>query len=258
MQQKSLFLENLMSKSVSSQTIESSGNGQSKAQLEKARALVAAAKEDLQKNRTAEADAKLDQALALVNAETRTLSERRVAGERLKEAYDKRLKAVRTFITAYSRVAQEKGAGSSAAKETAALTKIVADAESLAAQGHMAEAKTKLDHAYTQTTAGLRQMRRGDTLVRSLKFESPKDEYEYELDRNESHQMLLKLALADNAPAPAQASQIEQIRMSAAKLRSEGERQGKSGDYKTAIKTLESSTTELLKAIRMSGLFIPG
>jgi hypothetical protein len=256
-QQKAGYIGNLTTKSISAHTIEQSGGNAGHADLERARALVEAARADLKAGDLAKADAELNEALALVNTQTRSLSASRVANERLEEAYQKRLKAVRTFLAAYRRVAAEKGGGSSAAKEGDALSSMVDDAEGLAKKGDLAQAKSRLDEAYVLTTKHLREMRKGDTLVRSLNFATPKDEYDYEIDRNDSHQMLLKIATGDNPPSPQQLQEIETLRKKAEELRRTAERQGAGGDYKAGIRSLEDSTAELLKAVRTSGLFIP-
>ena len=41
-------------------------------------------------------------------------------------------------------------------------------------------------------------------------------------------------------------------------LRTRAEKQAQSGDYETAVHTLEDSTREIVKAIRSSGVYIPG
>jgi hypothetical protein len=39
--------------------------------------------------------------------------------------------------------------------------------------------------------------RTGETLTRELKFDTPRDEYAYELDRNDTHKMLVTMLLKD-------------------------------------------------------------
>lgn len=256
-EQKANYLENLANRSVSARTIETAGPA-ARADLEKARALVAKARSELNSGAIAEADATLDLALGLITGQTRRLSEDRIATASLASAYDNRLKSVRAFIAAYSRVAREKRESSRLNQQSAALSQMVDEAEALKAKGQLAEAKARLDQAYQLTTKGLRQMRAGETLVRSLSFATPKEEYEYELDRNDSHFMLLKIATGDHPLDPMQAKAIEQFRSAAQTKRKTAEQQNSSGDYTAAIRSLEGSTTDLQKAIRASGLFIPG
>jgi tetratricopeptide (TPR) repeat protein len=256
--QKAVYVDHLATRSVSAATIEKSGDAAARADLAAARDLIAKAQTDLGAGNLAKADDELNQALALINARTRNLSQSRVTNERLQEAYDKRRKAVRTFIVAYDRVAKEKGKTSSAAKQSEALSRMADEADKLAAAGKLADAKVRLDEAYALTTKQLREMRSGDKLVRSLKFETPKDEYDYEIDRNDSHFMLLKIAAGEASPPRPDTPETQRLRSTAEALRKTAERQSGGGDYKAAIKSLEQSTGELLKAIRANGLFVPG
>ena len=54
-----------------------------------------------------------------------------------------------------------------------------------------------MDRAYLSARVSIEAMRRGDTLVRSLTFASPSEEYAYEVDRNDTHRMLVDLVLAE-------------------------------------------------------------
>jgi tetratricopeptide (TPR) repeat protein len=256
--QKALFLDNLVTKSVAARTIETSGDSAAIAKLAQARALVAEAHADLAAGQVAAANGKLDQAVKLVNTEARRLSQGDVKHERLQEAYAKRLKTVKAFHTAFERVAQEKGGSSAATVQARTQADLIARAEALAAEGRLADAKAHLDQAYRASTASLRELRKGDTLVRSLSFETPAEEYAYEVDRNDSHLMLLTLALSQNRPSAGAVKIIESLRMKAVDQRGRGDRQAQDGDHVSAIDTLVQSTATLMKAIRMSGLYIPG
>ena len=50
-----------------------------------------------------------------------------------------------------------------------------------------------------ETRGDLEALRGGDTLVRTLTFESKEEEYAYELDRNETHEMLLRVLVEERA-----------------------------------------------------------
>jgi hypothetical protein len=98
-------------------------------------------------------------------------------------------------------------------------------------------------------------MRRGDTLVRSLKFAHPREEYDYEIDRNDTHRMLIQLLLAERKDlAPRMQGHVDQ----AAALRAAAEASAARAEHTQAIQQLEASTRELVRAIRAGGLYIPG
>jgi hypothetical protein len=63
------------------------------------------------------------------------------------------------------------------------------------------------------------------------------------------------MLLADRRDA---APMIQPVLERADQLRRDGLAQAQRGDHRAAIKTLEDSTRELVRAIRAGGLYIPG
>lgn len=257
-QQKAVFLNRLVSQSVSVKKIEESGDSEALAKLETARDLVREAEAALQARDFRTANDKLDAALELINQETRRLSEPEVTQASLRRAYDRRLHAVRTFLAAYERVAGEKQAGRATAAQVSEIKRLIDEAEALASEGDLERGIGKLDNAYRSARGDIRELRDGQTLTRSLDFESPEAEYDYERNRNDSHVMLLKFALSEKQPSAIRLEAVEALRGEAAAQRAAGERQAETGDFPGAIDSLVRSTDTLLKAIRMSGVYIPG
>ena len=77
----------------------------------------------------------------------------------------------------------------------------MAEARGLAQSGRLEEANVLLDRAYKNARGDIREMREGETLTRTLNFSSAVEEYRYEHDRNDSHVMLLKFAIAEKTAA---------------------------------------------------------
>ncbi len=257
-EQKARFVENLVTRSVSAQTIEGSGDEEAKRKLAEARSLVDLAKANLAKGRAEDANEKLDQALRLVNAEARRLSQSEVKGARQKDEYDRRQHAVRTFLTAYDRVARDKELSSGATAQMAKIRELIKGAEDLARDGRMDDANDTLENAYRMARGDIREMRDGETLTRSLDFTSPEEEYRYEHDRNDSHIMLLQFAINEKSPPASRLTRIEQLRQEAMVAREKAEAQARAGEPVVAIEVILRSTDTLLKAIRMSGVWVPG
>lgn len=255
--QKAIFIENLITNSVAARTIEQSGDAAAIASLQEARSLIGEAKRDIDRGALPEAEAKLDQALALVNEETRRLSHDDLKDERQREAYERRLSAVRTFLMAYQRVA-ENGGGNSVATQAAIIRSFIDKAEGQAGAGRLDDAIGTLDQAYVVARGDIREIRDGQTLVRTLEFETAKEEYDYEIGRNQSHFMLLQFALGDKQPTGSVVGRINEHRVIAEKLRSRAEARAAEGAHAEAIDLLNESTNRLLSAIRMSGVFVPG
>lgn len=199
----------------------------------------------------------LDEAAREMMAGARLAKPEQVAAEKAKRDFAARLDSARALLAAQQRITQEKNAGREAQQATRTIEQQISQAQQLAAQERLDEARPLLDRAYLTARVSIESMRRGDTLVRSLTFASPREEYDYEIDRNDTHRMLVRVLQSERKEAVLPAAMQGPVDQ-AAKLRGEAEGQARRGDHAAAIKLLEDSTRELVRAIRAGGLYIPG
>ena len=75
-----------------------------------------------------------------------------------------------------------------------------------------------------------------NSLVRSLNFATPQEEYAYELDRNDAHLMLVASLSAQSAATTPAAAMIKGFVDKAGDLRRESELQSRDGNHVAAIK----------------------
>ena len=174
--------------------------------------------------------------------------------------FEARLASVNALLTAYERIVAEKGADERSAGETRAfIAAKVDEAQSLEKQRKMGGAREVLDQAYLSAKIAIEQLRGGDTLVRHLNFASKEEEYDYEVDRNDTHRMLVDILLQEKMRNSSGVEKLVQQFMSKAeKLRSQADAQAADGAYDAAVETLELSTREIVRAIRSAGVYIPG
>lgn len=247
----------LIESSSAAKQIESSGEAPARERRDNARLMHREAAAALARGDAALAGRLLDDAAREMMAGVRLARPEQVAAEKAKRDFAARLDSARALLAAQQRITQEKNAGREAQQATRTIEQQIARAQQLAAQERLDEARPLLDRAYLTARVSIEAMRRGDTLVRSLSFASPREEYDYEIDRNDTHRMLITVLLAERKeatmPAPMQAA-VDQ----AAGLRSQAEAQAGRGDHAAAIRLLEDSTRELVRAIRAGGLYIPG
>jgi len=175
-----------------------------------------------------------------------------------RQEYEDKRKSLDALLSALDRVAKEKGGDAGAAASAGKIRATAEQADRLASSGRLSEAQSLLDQAYDEVKGAVEKMRRGDTLVRSLDFASPEEEYRYELDRNETHDMLVKILLEDKRLDARAQQRVDQFIADGHKLREKAEREAQAGRYQQAIRTLEQSTKELVRAIRSAGVYIPG
>ncbi|MBL8351350.1 MAG: hypothetical protein JNL87_13695 [Burkholderiaceae bacterium] len=249
----------LIESSSAARQIDASGEATARSKRDSARLIHREAGASLRAGDTASASRLLDQATREMMDGARLARPEQVTGEKSRRDFEARLDSARALLSAQQRITQEKGASPEATAATRRIESEIGQAQQLAGAGQFEEARRMVDRAYLTARVSIETMRRGDTLVRSLNFASPREEYDYELDRNDTHRMLINVLLADRKDAagampPAMQGFVDK----AGQLRGEAEAQARRGEHGPAIRTLEDSTRELVRAIRAGGLYIPG
>ena len=249
----------LIVSSSAAKQIESSGVAAARERRDNARLIHREAAVALRADDLGSAAKLLDQAAREMMDGARLAKPEQVAGEKHKRDFETRLESARALLAAQQRITREKAAGREAQDATRSIERQIGEAQAIAAQGRYEEARPVLDRAYLTARVSIEAMRRGDTLVRSLNFASKREEYDYEIDRNDTHTMLIKVLLADRKDASgAMPAGMQAFTDKAAALRAEAEAQARKGDHAAGIKLLEDSTRELVRAIRSGGIYIPG
>lgn len=247
----------LIEKSSGAKQIEATGNADALTRRNRARELLKQAEAALWAGDLEASARLLDEAAKTMVEAVRMAAPEQVNGQKDKRDFETRLESARALLDAQKRVATEKSNAS--AQELAKMVETsLQRANQLRDSGKLSEAIVVLDQAYLTSKAALANMRAGDTLVRSLQFSSKEEEYRYELDRNDTHQMLIKVLLAEKRDNAGVDQMVQKFSGEAGRLRKLAEGQAATGDYESAIKRLEESTKELVKAIRGAGIYIPG
>jgi hypothetical protein len=249
----------LIETSSAARQIESSGDAAARVVALFARLMHREANLTLRAGDLAAASKMLDLAAREMMAGARLANPEQVAGAKARRDFDARLESAQALLAAQQRIVQEKSAGREAQDAARTIEQQLGQARQLAAQGQVDAARALADRAYLTARVSIEALRRGDTLVRSLNFASPREEYDYEVDRNETHRMLINVLLAERKdPGGAMPPSMQGAVDKAAALRRDADAQAKRGDHAGAIKLLEDSTRELVRAIRAGGLYIPG
>jgi hypothetical protein len=245
-------VETLLTKSSAAKRVCASGNAVAVANLQKAEQLLQAAR----KAEPQDGLELLSQAKQTLFTALRAISKPSRPQVEAKE-YLKLAKTSRILLEAYGRIRQDKSAGDVNNIESRT-RKELAQAEAYYQRGKMQLAEQHAASALRLVREAVVGLRSGDTLVRSLHFETPADEYAYESDRNQTHQLLVKLLIQKQSLAGTDLERVRQFLQKAQQLRQQAEAQASGADYPAAIKTLEKSTQLIIRAIRAAGIYIPG
>ncbi len=187
----------------------------------------------------------------------RAAAPEQVTGQKEEGDFNRRLESVKALLAAQKRISVEKSAQGANERNIRQIEDLLAEAQRLAKAQQLSKARSLLDQAYVMAKSSISSMRTGDTLVRSLNFASKEEEYHYELDRNDTHQMLIKVLVEEKTGGQMDAM-MRGFLERAGELRGQGEASAARGDHARAVDLLERSTAELVKAIRNAGIYIPG
>jgi hypothetical protein len=224
--------------------------------LEGVGVLVTSARADLASGGLDEAETALDEALRQVTAVARR-SRPESPRPQLQDRYRQLLDGVRGFSAAFAEVAAEKGEATAAALDDERLDTLIDGAERAAREQRYAEGVRQLAEAYQMLSLALIEVRANETLEHRLVFESPAQEFRYEQERYKSHELLIKLMVAEREPAAETLARIQGEVERAMALDDRARSLAGSGDYAAAIRSQEAAVDHLVEALQQGGLFVP-
>ncbi len=240
-------LGRLFEESPSAKNIVASGNTQAIALLEEARALRHEAKQVFDSGDIVKPQALLNKAAASFIQAAR-MSTPKPDPIKLKADLDDRIEKVTSLFEAYKRSVGEKPAAGVVAT-LRSIEAALANAGQQSAAGMFVEGRVAVDKALLLTRAA------SDS---EAKYASPEDEYRHALERNDTHQMLIRLLLGEKRSEAEVDSSVKGNMEKASALRGQADAAAERKNYVDAIKMLGESTVELVQAIRKVGVSLPG
>jgi tetratricopeptide (TPR) repeat protein len=253
-------VEKLLEDSSAASRVKEGGNPAAQAKREEAKVLLEEARSAFDAGNSEQADKLLQRATIVMLEAVRMVAPDQSMVDKKYRDFDERLESIEALSEAHARIRKEKGLSPASESDLyRVVQRKLAEAKALREQGKPEEGRRLLDEAYAAAKVEIEHLRGGDTLVRSLHFETKEDEYRYELDRNDTHHMLVGVLVKEGRQPSAGVDKLVQQFMDKAKrLREQAEQQAAKGAYEEAIHTLEQSTKEIVRAIRSAGIYIPG
>lgn len=258
---KTRLVKLLLAQSPAVQRVPESGNAQAKKKLADAQALYAKAGGEADAGRTAQAVKLLDQAIVEISAAARLVPDPVQLAAQERTRYASLSETVRTFLNLHKSVSDKMAArklqANAGTLDPAKVNGLVEKAEGLAAAGNHKDANAALNEAYRAVVGSLSKMLMSTTIVYDQKFDTPAEEYQYELARNRSYEELVPLAVAQLGTSRDNAQQSERYVQQSRELREAAQKQAAGGNYAAAIKTIQDATGHLQRSLRIAGVIVP-
>ncbi len=246
--QKARLIEQLLG-SPKVRELEAGADAQAKTTLARVRVLLAEARSAAEDS---DSEAKLNEALRLATQVTRA----RPGNLATDEDQVRRNTALRDQIAVYrtALVTSAQARGLALPPALATLDRHLADAQVLSSGARHADAGKALSEAYRIAVESLVALRAGETVTIELKFETPADEFAYELKRYQSHEQLVEMTLDERRPTGTVRATMDQYTQQARALRTRAAESASAGDHRAGIKSLEDATRLLLRALQAAGM----
>lgn len=251
-EQKVKLLESVLNSPKTAQ-IASGSDAEAASLVAQARKGLAEAREALAAGDTAKAGGLLDQALKASSSASGRAA-RGAGGDSAQRNRNRQmLEELNSYSASLTQAVLEKG-GAEGTAAMQRIEKLVAQAAEMTAANRHAEAGNLLGEALNLAVTTLSNLRAGQTVVLSLKFDTPADEYAYEQKRHQSNEMLIDTLVREGKLDGGRRQLLDRYLQESFKLRSQAEQVAKGGDYPGAIKIMEKANDQLMSALRASGL----
>lgn len=247
--------EYILTQSAMAKNVMASNNQEGKKHINQAKETLLRSKQLLDKNEIKKADlvvTRLLQSLAtltVVSGEKKASSESAMAIK-----YKELVVTIKTLMESMQTELDQLGDGEFS---TIKLENILATADTLAKESRYQQANNLLSEVYYNLKLFIKQQRENKTLVYSLDFKNPEDEYEYELRRYKSFSMLMDMTLKKKNISEQTVLLVGQHMIKASETKLEASILARNKKFTEAIKTQEQANEHLIRALRTVGLMIP-
>lgn len=257
-EQKIVMLDKLLAHSPVAARVLTSQNEQARRHLTAARELTAHARTLSSAGLLRGADALLNEAIWEVSRAQQLVPDpgSQQAGERARfEQLENSVAALQR--TALIALPAASGRDREAAERMHARAGTLVDqAFAMARADRYIEANQLLDQALVLLLKDASQRLAGHTIVYDRRFASPREEFDFELDRHRSFERLMPLALLEFRPSAEALALIDRYVAQARQLRERGE-SSVDLDARGAIKSVVEGTDSLRRALQAAGLVVP-
>jgi hypothetical protein len=243
----------------SAKRIEASGKSDAIDLLNSARQKIGAAKASLAGGKFSEAMDQVNGGLRLMASASRAVATESdmAGGVNQKAKFNELTGSLKTYEGSYKKNVERVNKSKQPLKaelNEADYKRLVDQGKSLAGKGDYVNANKSLEKAQQMITSVLTDMLHAQTVVYDKNFETPKEEYEYELARLESYEELIPLGIEQKQPSKRALELVDGFVQKATKIKNEGKGVAAKGDHKMAIMAMQAATSNLVRALRMIGV----
>lgn len=245
------YAEGVIMRSKSTARIEQSDNEEAKAKLQEAREKYKAARQAQADGDFSQSEQLANDAIRLVTTAAMKVPNRVNDTEVQRRRYNELLAQVETYRN-WEHQSSEIDAAIQAEMDSAIME--IEKAAAFAAKDDYAKANEFLSMALTVVIKVKNSSLKERTFSYDLNFETPIDEYKYELSRNDDYLRLIPIAITQKQPSAGIQSLMERYVEKAKVKRHDAETQFEEKAFEQAVKTMQDSSKDLIGALKIAGV----
>lgn len=245
------YAEGVIMRSKSAVRIEQGDNEEAKAKLAEARDKYKQARQAQSDGDFTRSEELANEAIRLVTAAAMKVPNKVDDVEVQKRRYDDLLAQIETYRN-WDHQSSEIDAETQAQMDSAILE--IEKAASYAAADDYSKANEFLGMALNIVIKAKNSSLKERTFSYDLNFETPLDEYKYELSRNDDYLRLVPIALTQKQPSAGILNLLERFLQKAKVLRHDAESKFDDKQFEAAVTAMQDSTKELVSALKIIGV----
>ncbi|VAW45966.1 hypothetical protein MNBD_GAMMA03-1852 [hydrothermal vent metagenome] len=245
------YADNLLMNSKTAKRLEAMESEEARLALEEARELLEQAKVAHNRGQKAEGSSLSSLALKKFTQAAKLLPKSESALKVLRKRYIELDEEITSYLEWYDSAPYVSG------DEQHAIDKAkseVSEAKSLFEKSKYEAANKVLTRVLDDVVIMTNRSMTSSEIVSTLEFETPEQEHKYELARNNEYKRLIPIAEQQKAPKGGKLMLFKRFVKKAEDIRIQADSELQSGDVEVSIKTLQNSTDQYLRALRMVGI----
>ena len=254
-EQKIRLIEMLI-KSPSAKSAATGHDPESAALIEKGQKTFESAKLAFSNNRLDEASKLLDESLRSASSASKKVSPEGggFSESAQRKVYSDMADQVATYRASVLDLTHDAKIGPEAKQLLIKIDGLNSESKLLADGGRWSDANKKLAAVYKLTIEEITRLRAGQVVVMSLKFDTPADEYAYEIKRFASTSTLVDLMIAEGRADGQRRNFVDDLVIEGNKLKSNADDEAAAQRYKEAVGTMEKAVGQLNRALQSMGI----
>ncbi|WP_207063279.1 hypothetical protein [Motiliproteus sp. SC1-56] len=251
LQQKYALLQHMLEHSASTQRIEQGANDLARERLNHARDQLRVAQQALEAGQLDAAREKINQAMQFYSSAAGNVADPTDKGEAQQTRFKELSVSIESFRLYVQRAMVKSEDDNPLDGER--LDNLLQLASHLADHGNYGQANELLNEAYMLTITAVSALKGGTTIVYSQDFDTPEQEYLYELERYKGLQKLFKL-LSPSGELPAKYQWTRPSLDESAAYFDQAQTLAGRADYPQALEQLNEASKKLTQVLRLLGL----